>query len=207
MLSRLRTAGSTHTGIARIFVVAMLALVLLAGMIPSAALSAIHSCKMECCASRPSHEAGACDAFPSTPEQNNETIENADEHSSHHEPSQPRDDDVVVVVVETETSSNHCRKTEHASTKQQDHQPQPAPEQQASVSFEAFTKPCSPMCSAAALASMQVRPPRDAASHSIAARPRPPTLISRAVEFAVLSFSSTERRRQSRPRAPPISLP
>lgn len=205
MLSRLRTVRSTHTGIARIFMVAMLGLVLLAGMIPSAALSAIHICRMACCADKPAHEAGACEAFP-TPAEHNETTENAyNEHSSHHDGSQTHDVAVVetTAIVETEASSHHTETTEHASPQQ--HQPQSAPKRQAQLSFKAFTKPCSNMCAAAALASTQVRRPRDAASHSIAARPGPPTFISRAGTLAAPSFSSAERRRQSRPRAPPVS--
>jgi hypothetical protein len=179
----------------------MLALVLLAGMIPSAALSAIHNCKMDCCAGKPPHEAGACDAFP-MPDEPNATIENADEHSSHHDRMQMQD----AAVVQTTTSSNHCQTTEHASLRHQQHQPQRAPEQQPGVSFKAFTKPCSNTCAAAALASVQLRRPRDAASHSIAAKPGPPAFISRAGKLTAVSFSSVERRLQSRPRAPPIQL-
>lgn len=202
MLSRLRTIRSTRTGIARIFAVAMLALVLLAGMIPSAALSAIHSCKMACCAGKPPHEAGACDVFLPPAEQN-EITENAHEHSAHHEPMQMQDE----AIVETEASSHHCQTQVHASAQSpQQHQSQHASNnQQAGVSFGAFTKPCSAACSAVALSTSQVRRPRDAASHSIAARPRPPAFISLAGTITALSFSSAERRRQSRPRAPPIS--
>jgi hypothetical protein len=196
----LRTARSTDTGIARISVVAVLALVLVAGLIPSGVLSAAHLCRMACCAGKPSHGAGACNAIlPNAGE--NETLQaaNVDEHSSQHGAMQ-----MSIVTVEVAASSEHCHTAKH------DFIQQPAQRsttsQPASVAAQAFTTPCSAECAAAALTFAQVRRPREAAALSIAVRPRPPTIVSRADSPLNLSFSSSARRRQSSPRAPPLSL-
>lgn len=209
MLSRPRTAGLIDNGIARMFVVVLLALVLLAGLIPSGALSATQACKMACCAGKPPHEAGSCNAFLTNAEQEEETPQEAtgDEHSSHHGEMQMEDAAVETTedaTVETTVASEHCATAKKSSAQ---HRATPkASTRPASVAAQAFTTPCSEECAAAALTLASVRRPRDAAAFSIAARPRPPTLYSHSSFINHLSFSSAERRRQSRPRAPPLSL-
>lgn len=211
MLPRLRTARSICIGIARISVAAMLAVVLLSGLIPSGAISALHTCKTACCAGKPTHEAGACSAFPASAE-TSETPPQADtshagEHSSHHgemRMSSTTTETVNETITETTVSSGHCQTSNHSSA--QPHVPRRDSSKHSSVAARAFTRPCAAECAAAILTLTQVRRPREAATLSIAVRPRPPTLISRAGDINNLSTSSTERRRRIRPRAPPASL-
>ena len=203
MLSRLCNARSTGIGVARIFIVMVLTLVLLAGLIPSGALSAARICKMACCAGKLLHEAGACKAvLPSAGPDEALPETDADEHAAHdgmQMASAPTER-----VVETITPTGHCQTAQPSLA--QHPAPRRAQAEQASLAAQAFTTPCSAECAVAALALMQVRRPREPAALSIAITPRPPTLIARADSINILLPSSAERRRQSRPRAPPISL-
>jgi hypothetical protein len=219
VLFRLRTARIARIGIARIFMVALLALVMLAGMMPSGAFSESRICRMACCVGKPPHEAGACNAvLPSADTVNAEQEAQSAEHAIHHD-GMEMSVTVDQTVTETETFSGHCQTANHSSTEHRttnhssvEHRaPSAAPShaeqsQQASFAADAFTKPCSEECAAAALAFMQVRRPRAAAVHSHALKPRPPTLISRADSLNSLFPSSAAHGRQSRPRAPPASL-
>lgn len=208
MLPRLRIARSIYIGIARISVVALLALVLLAGLIPSGALSASHACQMDCCAGKPPHEAGACNAFPQSAEKDETPPQaDADEHSSHHDEMQmsgAADETVTGTFTETTVSSGHCQTAKHSSA--QPHTPRRESSKHSSVAAQAFTRPCAPACAAAVLSLVQLRKPREAATVSIAVRPRPPTLCFRADNSINPSTSSTELRRRIRPRAPPAML-
>jgi hypothetical protein len=182
-------------------VVALLALVLLAGLIPPGALSAAHACRMECCAGKPSHEAGACSAaLPSAAPDKTAQETKADEHAAHHGEMQMS---VTVDETEADASSDHDPTTDDSATQLQ--APRPTPSRQSSVAAHAFTRPCSAECAAAVLSLSQVRRPREAAALSHIIRPRPPTLVTRADAIDSLLPSSAERRRQSRPRAPPVN--
>lgn len=201
-----------RTGIARISVAALLALVLLAGLLPSGTLSASHLCKMACCAAKPPHEAGACNAVLPNVEQAGEATQeeaNADEHASHQGEMQMADESLETAAA-THVSSGHCHTANHPSAQRK--APRHAATQKESGAqkdlrvAQAFTRPCSEECAAAACAFMQVRRPREAAALSISLNPRPPTLISRASLTNSLLPSSAARRLQSRPRAPPASL-
>lgn len=202
MLPGLRIARSIYIGIARISVVALLALVLLAGLIPSGALSASHACRMDCCTGKPPHEAGACNAFPQSAEKDETTPPqaDADEHSSHQDEMQ-MSGAAAETVTETTVSSGHCQTAKHSSA--QPHTPRRESLKHSSIAAQAFTRPCAPACAAAVLSLTQLRKPREAATVSIAVRPRPPTLCFRADGSIDLSTSSTELRRRIRPRAPP----
>lgn len=203
-MPRLRIARSIYPGIARICVVALLALLLLAGLIPSGAVSASHACQMDCCAGKPPHEAGACNAFAASAEKDEMQPEaDASEHASHHEEMQ-MSGTATETVIETKGSSGHCQTATHSSA--QPHTPRRAHFKQSSVAAQAFTRPCAAECSAAVLSLLQLRKPREAATLSIAVRPRPPTLCFRAGGIIDPSTSSTELRRRIRPRAPPAML-
>jgi hypothetical protein len=234
VLLRPRTACINCNSIARIFVVALLAFALLAGMLPSGALSASQACRMACCAGKPPHEAGACNAAlpsaePLTPP--SDETQASDEHAAHHDDRQ-MSVTVDQTATDAHTPSGHCEATkqtasqtqaapqpqaaQHQATKQSSARPQAeqqqhaarssAPAEQASFAADVFTKPCSEECAAVAFAFAQLRRPRAAFAHSFALKPRPPTLISRADRFHTLPPSSAAHRRQSSPRGPPISL-
>jgi hypothetical protein len=211
VLLRLHTARSTCTGIARISLVLMLALVLVAGLIPSGALSASQSCKMACCAGKPPHEAGACHAFLTNAVQTETTQPtDADEHAArHHEMQMPGAD--VERATEPTLSSDHCQATAQLASIHQASAPSTAPgsepRQRPGLAARSFTTRCSEECAAAALMLVQLRRPREVAALAIAAlRPRAPTLISKAHSLFNLKTSSAELRRRIRPRAPPVSL-
>lgn len=213
MLPRPRTARSICIGIARINVAAMLALMLLAGLIPSGALSASHTCKTACCAGKPPHEAGACSAFPTSAEQEETPQEEADstEHSSGHDEMQmsgagteTTTETTTETFIETNASSGHCQTAEHSSA--QHSAPPRASSKPLSVTAQAFTRPCAAECAAAVLCLSQARRPREAATLSISVRPRAPTLLSRADSNTNPTNLSAERRRRIRPRAPPVLL-
>lgn len=217
MLPRPRTARSVCIAIARISMAAMLALVLLSGLIPSGALSSSRTCKTTCCADKPTHEAGACSAFPTSAEKEETPHEEAvsTEHSSHHAEMQMSGaatetatetlrETATETFTETTASSGHCQTAEHASAEHR--APRNTSSKPLSVAAQAFTRPCAADCAAAVLSLVQVRRPREAAAFSIAVRPRAPTLLSRADGNSTPRISSAERRRRIRPRAPPFTL-
>ncbi|HEX7997555.1 MAG TPA: hypothetical protein VF528_03980 [Pyrinomonadaceae bacterium] len=207
MLSRPRKVWISTKGIARIFAVALLTFVLLSGLIPAGALTATHACRMDCCAAKPPHETGACNAVPPST-QPIETTKDADtdEHPSHHERME-MNVTVRETVTETDASSHHCQTAKHSSAQRQaPHRAQTHNETASSATARAFDKPCSAECAAGVLTLTQGRRPRESAAHSIAARPRPPTLAACPGSFNILLSSSTEHGRQSSPRGPPAPL-
>jgi uncharacterized protein involved in copper resistance len=195
----------------------VLALVLLAGLIPAGVLSAVRACNMACCAGKPPHQAGACNfVLPGVgPEEPPPAAADGDdEHSSHHAHMEMDAENAgaTTETIGTNASSDHCRKalpSQPASTTQSASPSTirtSAQTEQATVSARAFDKPCSMECAAAVLNLSPGRQKREAAALSTAFRPRPPTLLSRADHLNPLFASTIERRRQSRPRAPPSSL-
>ncbi len=213
MLSRPHRARSIGVRFARAGLTVALALVMLAGLIPSGALfAAAHACRMACCTGKPSHEAGACNAF--LPEAGQaETPREADggEHSSHHTETTQHGAAVETIaltttetVTEESASSGHCQTAQHLTSTRNAprHTPQSS---HTATTAQAFNKPCAPECAAAALSFAQTRRPRDAAALSIIVRPRAPTPVSVTDRINNLSSSSIERRGRIRPRAPPVS--
>ena len=185
MLSRLRPASPIRTSIARIVLALMLALVVLANVVPPGSFASSHECGMACCAGKPSHMAGSCSTALGDGETEAEAHdEQGDEHSTHGHAAHG-----------AKHSSAH-----HSTHATKDSRRTP------SVTVRTLTKPCSPECAAAAFSSSQVRRPRHAASIVVKAQPRPSTVRSFVGQFVQLTPKSADHVRQARPRAPPTSL-
>jgi hypothetical protein len=202
LLSVLRPANTARTSIARIILATMLLLVMLAGAVPFNSLSSSHECGMACCVGKPSHMAGSCAVALGDEEQAEETpAEPSAEqtaHSSHATHSANGDSHEAVAPTKHQGAAKHPS-AHHSKSGAEE------PTRTASIASQAITTPCSPECAAAASASTQVRRPRDPASSSIAARPCPTTILSFAGHQTLPLRDSAERRRLSRPRAPPRS--
>lgn len=198
MLLVSRPAKTARTSIARIILAAMLMIVMLAGAVPFSSLASSHECGMACCIGKPSHMAGSCSTALGDEEQAETPAESNDEQAAHGDHAMHHSGEHSQEVASTEhhdaaksPSTHHSKSGAKEST------------QTARIASQAMTTPCSPECAAAASASTQVRRPRNPASLTIAARPRPPTLLSFAGHFSTPLPKSAERRRLSRPRAPP----
>jgi hypothetical protein len=178
----------------------MLMLVMLAGAVPFSSLASSHECGMACCVGKPSHMAGSCSTALGDEEQAEPPVEPGDEHAAHSDHAMHLSGGDSQAVA----STKHHETAKPSSTH---HSKSGAKEsiRTARIASQAMTTPCSPECAAAASASTQVRRPRDPASSSIATKPRPPTLLSFASHQAKPLRKSAERRRLSRPRAPPRS--
>lgn len=202
MLLASRPANTARTSIARIILVTMLTLVVLAGIVPFSSLSSSHECGMACCIGKPSHMAGSCSVQLGDEEQAETPAEPDDEHSAHssHSMHSSNEDSHEVVA-----STKHQETSKHPST----HHSKSGAEEQPrapAIASQAITTPCSTECAAAASASTQVRRPREPSSASVSVRLRPPTTYLLAGCFTVPSPKSAEGRRLSRPRAPPVLL-
>lgn len=172
---------TARASIARIVLALMLALVVLAGVVPPGSFASSHECGMACCAGKPSHMAGSCSTALGESEAE-APDEQGDEHSAHGHAAHG-----------AQHSSAH-----HSSRKDSRRTP--------SVASRVLTKPCSPECAAAAFNSSQVRRPRHAASIVVKAQPRPSTVRSFVGQSVQLTPKSADHVRQARPRAPPTSL-
>lgn len=206
----------------------MLMLALLSGIAPLDALSSRHFCTMACCAGLPLHEAGSCGSTAchvnlstsklSTPtkvsseatrEINSEASEdppaashcevNAKEmhhHSARATHNAPAD----------ETASNdRLHRKEDPSAQPQSIQNTSSQTSRHAMSI--FKKPCQPDCGAGAAANpTNSNRNRDPAMLSYANRPRPQSKVPSL--FTVYTSANTLRIlcRQSRPRAPTLSL-
>jgi len=160
-----------------------LALVVLAGVVPTGSFASSHECGMACCAGKSPHTAGSCSTALGGDEHEAEAPdEQGDEHSAHGHAAHASD----------HPSAHHSTRKDSRRT--------------ASVAVKALTKPCSPECAAAAFNSSQVRRPRHAASVVVKVQPRPPTARSFVGHSVQLSPKSAGHARQARPRAPPSSL-
>lgn len=180
----------------------LLALVLLAGLIPSGALSATRLCRMDCCAGKPPHEAGSCNALLSSAGQDEAPTAAAEshQHSSSHEAAQP-----ATETVDASPSSDPCQTTAHHPAEHHQ-EAQPEPGQRAGVKAALLDKPCSADCLSTALSPAQLRRPRESAAHSMLLRLRPSVLIVRADTPSGRSPAPIAHQRQSPPRAPPAFL-
>jgi hypothetical protein len=176
LLSCFRTAKRVRASAARIFLAVLLLLVLLSSVVPFSSLAS-HRCQMACCLGKPPHAEGSCSvAFPS--DENREAAEDrGEEHSAHHQ---------------AQHSSAHRSSSKESA-------------QTASVASQVLTTPCSPECACAAAASTRSPRPREMADVSAATPARPPTAAPFRKDYARTLLPSAARRRQIRPRAPPIS--
>jgi hypothetical protein len=189
---------------ARTILAAMLLLVLLASIVPFSSLASSHECGMACCIGKPSHMAGSCSTDLGEEEQETEEppAELNEEHSAHaghmmHGSS--------ATAAPANSSSKHQGAGRHSSAHRSTSKKESA-RRVGVVSQAAMQKPCSPECAAAASASSQVRRPRDPLQLALSARVRPTTLRFQVGYLSKPLPQSAERRRLSRPRAPPFHL-
>jgi hypothetical protein len=201
LLSVSLPACTARKSIARIILATTLLLVMLSGIVPFTSLSSSHECGMACCAGKPSHMAGSCSTALDDDEQAEPPAEPSDEHSTHDHQQMHSSDATSQEVAST---SHHGTAKHHQAHRSKSGGKESL--QTARIASQAMTTPCSPECAAAASASTQVRRPRNPASLTIATRPRPPTLLVVAGHQATPLPKSAERRRLSRPRAPPAFL-
>ncbi|MBA2732197.1 MAG: hypothetical protein H0U54_04820 [Acidobacteria bacterium] len=201
MLSVSRPTKTARTSIPRIVLAAMLMIVLLAGIVPFSSFSSSHDCGMACCVGKPSHTAGSCSVQLGDEEHAEPPAEPGDEHSAHDSHAAHSSGATSQVVASSENHRTAKRPPAHHSKSGAKESPRTA-----SIASEAMTTPCAPECAAAALSSSQVRRPRDPAALTIAAGPRPPTLLFFAGHLSQPLPKSAERRRLSHPRVPPSLL-
>lgn len=196
LFSRSPTPRPARISIARVILATMLTLVLLSSVAPLSSLSTSHECQMACCAGKPSHTSGSCSVAFATDEQNESADEPQQEHATHGDVH-----DVSGSTSETTASSGHHTTKHHSPRKSL---PTNEYSRILNVVSQTITSPCSPECPAAASAPTQLRRPRDAGAMSLTDRPRPPTLVLPKRSFSEALSLSAERRRQIRPRAPPV---
>ena len=204
LLSALRHVSPARKSIvARTILAVMLVLVLLAGVVPFSSLASSHECGMACCVGKPSHMAGSCSTHLGNEEQEAEPPAEADEEQSAHA-RHMRHPASTPAATANSSSGHHgagLHSSAHRSTSKK------APVRKASVASQAMIRtPCSPDCAAAASCYSQVRRPRDPSQVALSARPRPPTLCFQVAYLSKPLPESAERRRLSRPRAPPFHL-
>lgn len=200
MLSRLRHLYSARALITRVVVTVALALALLSGIMPYNTLSSAHLCTMACCAGLAPHAAGSCHLNLSR--QRNVHGDNAcgamDMSSEHGGAMQMHESAQTDVA-----SHDHCNVQERRSTAQPPAS-QDTSSQTASVASLALTQPCSSDCGACSGNLAPLRRSPDAATLPYGVRPRPPTLAGQIQHSDELPYIPTARRRNSRPRAPPL---
>jgi hypothetical protein len=199
LFSHLRSTCSAPKAIARTILATLLALVLLSGIAPLNSLSRSHQCRMACCAGKSPHAEGSCSVALANENQAEPADEQVEEnaarsHHAHH---------VSGATSEKLASSEHDGAKHHRA---QHSSPGKKSSPTLNAVSQVVTTPCSPECSAGALASTQLPRPRDAAAMSAAGNPRPPTLTRFKKELSTILSPSAERRRQIRPRAPPRLL-
>jgi hypothetical protein len=186
--------------------VAVLAVSLLAAIAPfNISSMAAHSCSMPCCAGG-ACSTGACGFNFAAPvkeaeaESHCEHDSNAMTHAvaseSEHESSAMEISDELCgapnVFESVFKSSDFILPPESLS-------------RTASVTTQAFSEPCSAECGAGTSAFSQFRRSRETAALGQAYRPRPPTLGFVSENFSHLASLNARWRRQSPPRAPPLS--
>jgi hypothetical protein len=216
LLTVSRPARLALKSFARTILATVLLVVLLAGAIPFTSLSASHECGMACCIGKPSHMAGSCATSLDTPQPTEATTEAPDdaeqggveqaEHDGHlmhmsggaaHGASAPAGHHAPA----NQQSAGHSKYSARPSKPGMDSRPGALAASRAVVMM-----PCSAECAGAAPASSQMRRPRDAAPLTTAAGTGPPSLRVFAHAYSTPLTESAERRRLSRPRAPPFPL-
>ncbi|HEY6188281.1 MAG TPA: hypothetical protein VIW80_11405 [Pyrinomonadaceae bacterium] len=203
LLSNVRPPKLSCTAAARILAAAMLALALLAGVVPTGALSSDRqTCQMSCCAGKPPHNSGSCStAFADYPQAEPHVATVSEEHA-HTNGMHGASPEIVEAAPECGTTAQHSKNEPKSSARDETNTAR-------SITAHALTKPCSPECAAAASASAygQVRRPRNAAALAARNRPRPSTHTALAEHIIKLQVSSAVTGRQSGPRAPPLLFP
>ena len=176
----------------------MLALVVLAGVVPFSSLSSSHECGMACCAGKPPHLAGSCSTRLGNEEQAETPAQSNEEHSAHSTHTHSSGATFKTTATPKRRGAAKPSSTHHPASGRE-------ATRTASVSSQAMlAAPCSPACAAATLPYSQVRRPRNPASLAVVTRPRPPTLSFIVHHLFQLLPESAERRSLSRPRAPPF---
>jgi Na+(H+)/acetate symporter ActP len=199
--SRPARPARTVAAIARIILAVMLVIVVLAGVAPLSSLSSSHACSMACCAGKPPHMAGSCSVHLGDEEKIETPPAPGDEISAAHAAHAMHLSGATSVT----TAATHHAAAKHSSG----HHSGSKRESARTISIASQTMmgtPCLPECTAAATATSQVRRPRESALLTVITRPRPPTRLFFAGHFSKLLPESAERRRLSRPRAPPFRL-
>jgi len=181
----------------------MLLLALLAGVVPLSSLASSHECGMACCVGKPSHMAGSCSVSLSDEEEEAEppAADMDDEHAAHAGHAGHMSGATASANPSSLHHSAGQKSSAHPSTSKKE-----SVRRAGVASQGAMQKPCSPDCAAAASAYSQVRRPRDPSQLALSLRPRPPTLCLRVRYLSKPLPQSAERRRLSRPRAPPVHL-
>ncbi|HEX8142078.1 MAG TPA: hypothetical protein VF553_05740 [Pyrinomonadaceae bacterium] len=187
----------------RIVTAALLALALLAGIVPFNALSfdqQQQTCMMSCCAGKPPHRAGSCGAAFPGEQQRSISDETAVEDHASMEAMPPHASSPEIIEAPSHCGTQAQPSTdEHASSRDGS---RPA----ASLIAHALTTPCSPECAAAASLSAfsQLRRARDGATLAAINRPRPSSHATLAEHVSNLQTLTALTGRQSSPRAPPL---
>jgi hypothetical protein len=186
--------------IPRIVVAALLVFALLSSVAPLSTFSSAHLCTMSCCIGKPPHLAGSCSVSfihqKKTLDSNFDTDENSlEHHDGMHARANVREE-------ESANSSDHCHTETHFAAETSSAQEREA--QPAGIASQILTQPCPPECQAGASSFARVRPSRDPAAMAHACQPRPPTNSSLAGLFFTILLLPANKRRQSRPRAPPL---
>jgi hypothetical protein len=202
LLSKLRPPKLSCSAAARIVLAAMLALALLAGVVPFNVLSSSEqqTCAMSCCAGKPPHNAGSCStAFSGDGEKAQTSGAAVAEEHAHTEGMQAAGASTQIIEADSECAAPQRSTDEHASQRD-------ASRRATSVTAHALTTPCSQECAAAtsANASGQVRRPRNAALLAESNRPRPTLHACPSERSTNLQVLSARIGRQSSPRAPPL---
>jgi hypothetical protein len=202
LLSVSRTVSPHRQSIARIILATTLLLVVLAGAVPFSSLASSHECAMACCIGKPPHMAGSCSVHLGDEEQAETSPEPNDEQAAHNSHAMHLSGGDLQEVA----SAKHQDAAKPPATHHSKSGAQKSLRTTSVASQSSLTTPCSPECVAAASIYSQVRRPRDSASVAVVARPRPPTFLSLDDYQAEPLPKSAERRRLSRPRAPPTLL-
>lgn len=219
--------------VTRFIVAAALVSALLSGVAPLSLVSSSASaqfCTMSCCIGKPAHLAGSCGgSFPDKREApGNDSSCGAMDMSAGHDDGmmEMRDDADTHVTANSspnaDSSSNHSdtrdsQLAQHSSwqlpfaqtassqtASSQIPSSQTSSLQSASIASLFMNAPCPPECGAGAGSFAVFRTSRDQAALAHADKPRPPTNAVRFNQSTALLHFSDERRRQSRPRAPPF---
>ena len=223
MLSRPRTARLLIFSAARAVAALLLALALLPGasILRAASSPEKHLCAMPCCAGKAPHEAGSCaHAFADHRHDDDAHDETGDASTANHEPAGDAQSATAhdehahaspsaLTQAKPDTHDTHDTRDTHDTHVAVVHESagaHPTPRVKRPASLKASVgRPCDPECRAGGGVSTQRRPSRDGAATSPVARLHLPVFIlSASFVFRPLPPSS-ERRRQTRPRAPPPS--
>jgi hypothetical protein len=202
LLSNVRPPKLSCTAAARILSAAMLALALLAGVMPSGALSSDQqTCQMSCCAGKPPHNSGSCSkAFADEP-QAQAHVETVSEEHAHTNGMHGASAEIVEAAPECGTTAQPSKSEPKSSSRDEKNAAR-------SITAHALTTPCSPECAAASASAYgQVRRPRNAAVLVARNRLRPSTHTAISEHITKLQVSSAVTGRQSSPRAPPLLFP